>query len=252
MASVFLSALPRTIATVAAICAAAVLLIAHPYPPYWDAGSGTSVHFAPVTWPAEAGWIPYTREASSIADKRQSDPSNGGTSPQGYVNVSSGCTDQTAPSVYYAYNSPSQVLYFRWRVQSPPHNYATGPSAGSFSASSPWSSALFTVFIDTDGDGFRDFAVHIDGSSGSPAAGVDRLAAIYSTTRTQSLDYISDPSIHLVGHNPTAFVDGPGLSDRLLNFQNALTPTPLWPNGAAETVWDYGTTRAMLLPTVWP
>ena len=31
---------------------------------------------------------------------------------------------------------------------------------------------------------------------------------------------------------------------RILNFQSSLTPTSNWPNGASETVWDYGTTRS--------
>lgn len=232
-----------------ALLTAVVAVVADPYPPYWGGGSGAAVHFAPVAWPADASWIAYTRDATDIADRRASDGSNGGTSPQGYVNVSSGCTDQSAPSVYYAFNAGAQVLYFRWRVQAPPHNYATGPSAGSYAAGNPWSSALWTVFIDTNGDGFRDFAVHLDGSSGGPAASVDRLAAFYSTTLSQSLDYINDPRIHLISHNPTAFVDGPSGSDRLLNFHDILAPNSLWPNGAAETHWDYGTTRATLLPT---
>ena len=32
------------------------------------------------------------------------DPSNGGTTPQNYVNVSSGCPDQSLPSIYYYYD----------------------------------------------------------------------------------------------------------------------------------------------------
>jgi uncharacterized repeat protein (TIGR01451 family) len=207
------------------------------------------VHHAPVAWPANAAFIAYTRIGSDIADKRDSDSSNGGTSPQSYVNVSSGCTDQVAPSVYYAYDSGNQVLFFRWRVQAPPHNYATGPNAGSYASTSPWSSALWTVFMDTNGDGYRDFAVHLDGSSGAPAASVDRLVSIWSNTKSQSLDYVNDPDIHVLNHNPAAFVDGPAGTDRLLNFHNALSPDANWPNGSSETVWDYGTTRATLLNT---
>jgi hypothetical protein len=169
---------------------AAVAVIADPYPPYWSAGAGTAIHYAPVAWPADAAFIAYTRIGSNIADKRDSDGSNGGTSPQSYVNVSSGCTDQVAPSVYYAYDNASQVLFFRWRVQAPPHNYATGPNAGGYASTSPWSSALWTVFMDTNGDGYRDFAVHLDGSSGSPSASVDRLVSIWSNTKSQSLDYV--------------------------------------------------------------
>ena len=240
---------PPVLALVIALVSAAAAVVAHPFPPYWGGGSGAAIHYAPAAWPADAGWIGYTRDGADIADKRTSDGSNGGTSPQSHVNVSSGCTDQTLPSVYYAFNSSAQVLYFRWRVQAPPHNYATGPNAGSYSAGSPWSSALWSVFIDTTGDGFRDFAVHLDGSIGGPATSIDRLAAFYSTTKSQSLDYINDSRVKLLSHNPTAFIDGPSGSDRILNFLSSLTPTANWPNGSSETVWDYGTTRATLLNT---
>ena len=240
-------------AFVIAALLAAVAVVADPYPPYWSGGSGPAIHFAPVAWPAggsaTTNWIPYTRIGSDIADHRDTDSSNGGTSPQSYVNVSSGCTDITEPSVYYAYDSGNQVLFFRWRVQAPPHNFATGPNPGTYGATSPWNSAQWTVFIDTNGDGYRDFAVHLDGSSGSPSASVDRLVSIWSTTRSQSVDYVNDPAIHMLRHNPAAFVDGPSGTDRLLNFHNALSPDASWPNGSGETTWDYGTTRASLLPS---
>ena len=237
----------------AAAILAAVAVIADPYPPYWSAGSGPAIHYAPVAWPAggaaTTNWTAYTRIGTDIADKRDSDSSNGGTSPQSYVNVSSGCTDVTEPSVYYAYDSVHQVLFFRWRVQAPPHTFATGPNPGTYGSSSPWSSALWTVFMDTNGDGYRDFAVHLDGSSGSPSASVDRLVSIWSPSKSQSLDYVNDSNIHLLKHNPAAFVDGPSGTDRLLNFHNALSPDASWPNGSSETTWDYGTTRASLLPS---
>jgi uncharacterized repeat protein (TIGR01451 family) len=233
----------------ALVAVTATLVFADPFPPYWDGGSGAAVHFAPVAWPAANGWTPYTKLSADINDRAISDESNGGTSPQSYVNVSSGCTDQTEPSVYYAYDPGAHVLFFRWRVGAPPHTFATGPNPGTFGATSPWSSALWTVFIDINGDGYRDFALHLDGSSGGPSAAVDRLSAIWSPTRSQSLDYVNDPQIHLIAHNPTAFVDGPSGSNRLLNFHGTLTPDANWPNGAAESEWDYGTTRATKLNT---
>ena len=239
----------RRITVVALVACAAALVTADPYAPFWGAGSGPAVHFAPIAWPADGNWQPYTKLSSDIEDRSNNDGSNGGTSPQSYVNVSSGCTDETLPSVYYAYDAPSEVLFFRWRVLAPPHNYATGPNPGTFGATSPWSSALWTVFIDINGDGYRDFAVHLDGSSGGPATAVDRIAAIWSPTKSQSLDYVTNPQIHLIAHNPTAFVDGPAGTDRLLNFHGTLSPSALWPNGAAETEWDYGTTRATKLNT---
>src|SRR5437762_13584437 len=77
---------------------------ANPFPPYWNNGSGPAVHFAPVSWPSDPSFIPYTQYGRSLNDPRTSDPSNGGARPQNYVNVSSGCVDQSLPSVYYDYS----------------------------------------------------------------------------------------------------------------------------------------------------
>ncbi len=216
---------------------------AHPFPPAWENGNGAAVHFPPVQWPSDNAWIPYTMQQNNIEDNRNQDPSNGGTSPQNYVNISSGCTDLSEPSVYYQYDTAKSTIFFRWRTEQVANTYATGPSAGSYSSGDPWNSALWTVLIDVDGDGFREYAVHLDGSSGSPSTAIDRLAGIYSNTNSQSIDYVNNANIHLLAHNPTAFVDG---TNRILNFQNSLTPSPNWWNGSNETVWDYGTTRSTL------
>jgi len=227
------------------------------FPPYWGGGTGPAIHFPPAAWPTDDGdgeldfgdWTPYTMVGNDIEDQKVQDPSNGGTSPQNYVNISSGCTDLSYPSTFTYFDPANQVLMFRWRVEQIAHSYATGPSAGAHAAVDPWKSALWTVLIDIDGDGYREFAVHLDGSSGSPGSNVDRIVSIYSDTQNQSIDYVNDSNICLLEHNPTAFVDGPsdGNTDRILNFQNSLTPTASWPNGNSETVWDYGTTRAVLV-----
>ncbi|MGA7614600.1 MAG: hypothetical protein WBX15_05400, partial [Thermoanaerobaculia bacterium] len=221
------------------------LVMADGFPPYWDNSTG-AVHYAPIAWPADAQWVPYTSLATDIDDPRVNDPSNGGTSPQNYVNASSGCTDETLPSIYWFYDPVNKVIFFRWRVEQRANTYATGPSAGSFSASDPWNSAQWTVMFDVNGDGYRDFAVHLDGSSGGPGKEVDRLVSVWSDELTQSIDYYGDPDIHQLFHNPTAFVDK--ATSEILNFQNSVTPVASWPNGSAETVWDYGTTRATKIP----
>ena len=243
----------------AAICLAAIAQ-ADPFPPTLLNGAA---HFPPVAWPAEPAnpqqcgatcgeWLPYTRFQSGITDPRTRDPSNGGTAPQNYVNIASSCVDKTAPSVYYALrqgaaaDGSQDTIMFRWRVEQIANTYATGPSAGAYSASDPWSSALWSVLFDVDGDGYLDLAAHLDGSSGSPSASIDRIAGIWSKRPTQSLDYLGDPTnVKLLAHNPAGFVDtGTG---RMLNFgvRNAQNePQPTWPNGSAETTWDYGTTRA--------
>ncbi|HEX6632829.1 MAG TPA: hypothetical protein VF038_02610, partial [Usitatibacter sp.] len=238
---------------------------ADPYPPTWGS---SAVHYAPVAWPAEPAdptqcgascgeWKPYTRFQAGLSDARTQDSSNGGTSPQNYVNISSSCIDRTYPSIYYALKQGAtpadDVIMFRWRVEQVANDYATGPSAGSFGASDPWSSALWSVLFDVDGDGYIDLAAHLDGSSGSPSASIDRIAGIWSSSPTQSLDYVNDPSVKLLAHNPTAFVDA-GTS-RILNFNptlsgsHAAAPDPNWPNGASERTWDYGTTRSKVVTT---
>lgn len=218
---------------------------ADPFPPAWNGGAGPAVHYPPVAWPADAAWVPYSSQSSAINDQRTADPSNGGTAPQNHANVSSSCIDTALPSVYYQFDAAKQTIFLRWRVETMANTYATGPSAGTAASTDPWQSALWTVLFDVDGDGYREFAVQLNGSSGAPSTPVDMLTGIYSDTPSQSVDYIGDPAnIKLLGHNPTAFLDASG---KIFNFRSSLNPTASWPNGSAETVWDYGTTRATQL-----
>jgi uncharacterized repeat protein (TIGR01451 family) len=240
--------------------------LAEPYPPAWNGAGqcgqpGEACHFPPIAWPDEPAdpaqcgstcgdWKPYTRFQGDINDPRVQDPSNGGTAPQNYVNIASSCVDKAYPSIYYALvpgaTPDEDVIMFRWRVEQIANNYATGPSAGNFGATDPWSSALWSVLFDVDGDGYADLAAHLDGSSGSPAASIDRIAGIWSKLPNQSLDYLGDPTnVKLIAHNPTGFSQG----SSLLNFQNSLSPTATWPSGAAASTWDYGTTRAKRVST---
>jgi uncharacterized repeat protein (TIGR01451 family)/fimbrial isopeptide formation D2 family protein len=231
---------------------------ADPFPPTLANGAA---HFAPVAWPHEPAdiktcgfscgdWKPYTRFQAGITDPRTQDPSNGGTAPQNYVNISSSCVDKAYPSVYYnLYKHPTDaaqdVLFFRWRVEQIANNYATGPSAGNFSTSDPWSSALWTVLFDIDGSGYRSLAAHLNGSSGSPSASIDMLAGIWGNIPTQSIDYLNDPNIKLIAHNPTAFTSG----SQILNYHNSLSPDTNWPAGStvSGTTYDYGTTRSRVV-----
>ncbi|HEY2093393.1 MAG TPA: C25 family cysteine peptidase [Thermoanaerobaculia bacterium] len=254
-------------------------------PPLWNSGTPTcgsvetdcvgGAPINPTTWPVECdascgtpsalpgSWIPYswgtTFPDTSISDKhpihdqRTLDPSNGGARPQNYVNVSSGCPDQSLPSIYYYFDKTADggngIIFFRWRVEQIPNNYATGPSPGSYSSTDPWSSALWTVLLDLDGNGYRDFAMHLDGSSGAPSAPIDLLRTIWSSlTSTNSIDYISDPT-HILSlfTNPTSFVDANG---QIVQFNGSGAKSAIqWPNGSSETYWDYGTTRSRNIST---
>ncbi|HYC91438.1 MAG TPA: C25 family cysteine peptidase [Thermoanaerobaculia bacterium] len=221
--------------------------------PYWDNGTGSEVNFPLAPWPTNAQWVDYMYRGADIKDQRTQDPSNGGTSPQAYVNVASGCNDQFLGSVFYYYDPVRKVIFYRWRVENAPNNYATGPSPGAYRPTNPWNSGQWSVLIDTNGDGYRDFAVHLNGSWGDPSQPIDYLAAIWSPTKSQSLDYVGDSAnIHVVATNPTAFVQGNAGStnNQILQFNgNAGLATVQWPNGASETVWDYGTTRAVDIST---
>ena len=208
-------------------------LSADPYPPDWGTnGDGAAVHFKPVPWPQKNEWKPYSRFGESINDPRTGDPSNGGTRPQNYVNIASSCTDKAEPSIYYyLYQDPNDpandVIMFRWRVEQIANTYATGPNAGAYSTVDPWGAALWTVFFDIDGDGYRDIAAHLDGSSGAPGVAIDRIFGIYGNIPTQSIDYIDDPAnIKLLGHKSdnrlecdyrsTRYEKGMGLRDHTL------------------------------------
>ena len=230
-------------------------LYADTYPPDWNGGVvdeiNGPIHYAPVSWPSNTEWKPYSRFGESINDARTQDPSNGGTAPQNYVNIASSCTDKNEPSIYY-YLKPGatpaeDVIMFRWRVEQIANTYASGVKAGAASTGDAWSSALWTVFFDIDGDGYRDIAAHLDGSSGAPGVQIDRIYGIYGDIPTQSLDYEDDPEhIKILGHNPTAFTDsGTGV---IYNFQSTVTPILDWSGVIAlpdeQKVWDYGTTRS--------
>ncbi|HKS22733.1 MAG TPA: C25 family cysteine peptidase [Thermoanaerobaculia bacterium] len=235
-------------------------------PPQYNNGTGAVTNgsaygggaaIAPVAWPLETQWVPYSWGTTypdpvgdhAVKDLRSSaDPSNGGTTPQNYVSVSSGCPDSTLPSIYYFYNSSTKTIYFRWRVNQIANNYATGPSAGAYGSSDPWNSALWTVFFSITGTGYRDFAAHLDGSSGAPAAPVDILRSIWSGLQTNSIDYVATPGIYSLFTNPTAFVNSS--TNKIEQFNGSAAPaTVQWPNGASETRWDYGTTRSINLST---
>src|ERR1043165_140886 len=230
-------------------------------PPLYDGityknGNGTTA-IAPQPWPGETQWVAYSWGTTypdpvgdhAIKDLRSSaDPSNGGTTPQNYVSVSSGCPDSSLASIYYYFNPTSKTIYFRWRVNQIANNYATGPSAGAYGATSPWNSALWTVFFSITGTGYRDFAAHLDGSSGAPAQPVDILRSIWSGFQKNSIDYVATPRIYSLFTNPTAVLNNS--TNQIEQYNGSGTKAAVqWPNGASETNWDYGTTRSINIST---
>ena len=92
------------------------------FPPYWNDGNPAtnSLHYPLLHWPAsDVDWLYYTHQEGSINDARTADPSNGGRAPQNYANISSNCTDQLLPSVFWTFDPDSAAAQrkrcmFQW------------------------------------------------------------------------------------------------------------------------------------------
>src|ERR1051325_11473538 len=110
----------------------------------------------PASWPSDASWITYTRLSSSLQDLSTSngDTSNGGSGVNpNSVDVFNG-TSGTLPSVYYYYDSTNQVLFFRMRLLGDPR---TG------GGNAPLDQYTWNVLLDTDGDGYKEFFLEVNG-----------------------------------------------------------------------------------------
>lgn len=142
----------------------------------------------PQAWP-DAGdadftknWIPYTRLGLGIKDKEGStDPSNGGTTPTQYVDVVG--NSLSVVSVFYGYDSLKQTLFVRMRMEV---DVQTNSPDGA-SNDDPFNNGTWCLLIDTDGDGWKEFVVMLDGQTGSPSSPIDETVVYYENTNTQSL-----------------------------------------------------------------
>lgn len=128
----------------------------------------------PGSWPADADWIPYTTNGSNISDLAGGaggDSSTGGSAPSSSVDV----VGTYGPAV--SWYGDGTNLYFRMQLNGSPIQ-ATGTSK-------PFGSSTWNILIDTDGDGFKEFVVHIDGTGGGQTQ-ADDIVTIYENTATQS------------------------------------------------------------------
>src|ERR1035437_10792964 len=100
-----------------------MLAAADPYPPRWTGTNpdpANGLHFKVAPWPSDASFeaIPFTQNGNPVDDPRTQDPSNGGTRPQNFANISSGCTDQSRPSTSWYFDPANGgTIFFRWRVE---------------------------------------------------------------------------------------------------------------------------------------
>ncbi|MFH0992232.1 MAG: hypothetical protein V1799_19705 [bacterium] len=193
---------------------------------------GQSPIFSPGAWPANSSWVSYTLKGNALADPKTQDQSNGGTSPQNIANISSGTPDLSLPSAYVSYDGTR--IFVRIRLESDPNAYNYGNVANS----DPWNSALWTLFLDVNGDGWRDFAVFLDGSSGTSGNVIDRISVIYSAlTTTQSVDYVANPSIYRIGQQYAARDS----ANKLVRYKDGNSIGANWSTG--RDTLDFGTSR---------
>lgn len=177
----------------------------------------------------------------TVNDKKIQDPSNGGTSPQSYVNISSGNPDQTYPSTYFYYDG--STIFLRFRVESSPLAYSGGASIQN---ADPYAPASWVLLLDVNGDGWRDFALFLDGGSGGPGNPIDDIKVIYSNvTGNQSIDPAT-AGVYLLSTIKTAqaYTSGP-YAGKLKQFDGngfEVLGAP-WPLGRNTTVYDFGTSR---------
>jgi len=128
----------------------------------------------PSSWPSDLDWIPYTSNGSNISDLEGGsggDASTGGTTPSGNVDI----VGTYGPAVSWYGNGTN--LYFRMQLASSPLA-ATG-------SSKPFKSATWNILMDVDGDGFKEFVVHVDGTGGGQTE-ADDIVAIYNDDATQA------------------------------------------------------------------
>lgn len=128
----------------------------------------------PGSWPLDSQWIPYTSSGTNVSDVQGGsggDASTGGTNPSGSVDI----VADYGPAV--SWYSDGSNLYFRMQLNSSPLQ-ATGNSK-------PFTSATWNILLDTDGDGFKEFVVHIDGTGGNQST-PDDIVVIYNDAATQA------------------------------------------------------------------
>jgi hypothetical protein len=119
-----------------------------------------------ASWPAAGDWIPYTVDDGVIQDAGDYD------GPAQLEIVSHG----GSPSVFYQLTEGT--LSFRMRVSA---NEAKVDGKGGFA------NGVWAVLVDIDGDGYREFALAIDGRSGK-GQNPDDVLVVCSDTEDWSLD----------------------------------------------------------------
>ena len=134
----------------------------------------------PLPWPTDSvvggpgRWNTYTALKVDIKDGGTT--STGGTgdnsigaNPTSAQDITSMSPDRSFPSAFWGFDATNEVFFYRVRVGDDP--MATGVRHGGVATpqnagSKPWSNGSWNLTMDTDGDGWKEFALLIDGNSG--------------------------------------------------------------------------------------
>ena len=164
-------------------------------------------------------WIPYTYLGDPVFDKSGSvDSSSGGSVNPSHVDIVS---TPSLPSVMVYFDSG--VMMFRIVLGGNPLSL-TG-------SGTPYTSSTWVVLIDIDGDGYRDFAVELDGTDSGNAP--DDIRVFYGDINNQYLydgDMLWKQDSARHRYNPT---NSDGEPERPANWD--VDPSP--------SVWDFSRTR---------
>ena len=130
----------------------------------------------PVAWPADPAWIPYTHLATESRDLRTDagDQTDGGTgvNPDSSDTYDGGARNNagTLATSYFFYDSSNQVMFFRMRLLGDPRQ------------GSAFSNGTWNAVLDTDGDGFKEFFVEVNGNNDP-----DFINIYYGDTNQQNI-----------------------------------------------------------------
>lgn len=143
----------------------------------------------PQSWP-DAGdpdvtknWFAYTRLGVGMQDQVGSvDKSTGGAQPTQSAEVSG--ADNGNVSVFYSYSSIKQTIFVRVRLTASVLR-VTAPDGTH--QGDPFDATQWSLLIDTDGDGWKEFVIWLDGRSGISGDTLDKVRVLYENTNTQAV-----------------------------------------------------------------
>lgn len=178
----------------------------------------------PAAWPSS--WQTYTRLGSAQSDGEGNPDDSHNAAPSGSADFSSGSSG-TETSIFY--NGDGTVLFFRIRVSAPPLSL-TGNGE-------PWDSATWNFLLDTDGDGYKEWVVMLDGEDSNSEP--DDIVVLYENTATQVFDIDGD---HVWRQDSamgdTTTVDGESGGNGAWDLDTSST-----------RIWDWGRSRVVQIDT---